>query len=944
MILSHVQITNYKQYIDEHEIPIPSAATVGVIGANGVGKTTLFEAIEWCLYNPSSIAAKDIRPRGRGGFTKVVVTLDVPATGQQFLIERELKRASTQAVIYRIEPDGDETIIVQGTKQVTEHIEKTLIGLNHSAFTATFFTRQKELSFFGELGATARRREVGKLLGLETIREAQQDIAADRNSALNVSRVLKSRYEAESKGRDFTTEIASAEKTITASRAELANAQTAVDKAKSDLATAEQLLAEQQARKDSDTAIAQRLLELRGELGKANETLQHCKQGLTQLTQREEERKSLLPMAERVDTLRTEDERLNALRNVALQKRELEQSLKANHRRRQDSVTTVREIVVRLLPPTPLNGWVWSDGDHQDPRSACDRLVATLERIDISSHERTAQAMELLLTLGRDHAEAQARLTLYEKRRESLQAELDTHLKDGDPTERLTAVTARIRELQEQEVNLRASVTHIMSQREQFTGLATKLREEHFGETCPTCHRPFTKDDIQFTLNAFQDQVNRLDKDLHEINHQLSGHLQECKALQSEQTRLEERARKLAAVRQSIEASGPFIREQQATEQQARTRLANAMQEQDRTSPPTDDDLASAKTRLQAWRRIADSRSSIERSRATIVTLFEEVTTLERQITDIGDVAYDESAHNRVRQEHQQALKAQTTIIQIDRDLARRPQLEADLSACNERIRAIAAATADAEKQRAAIGFDPADLAAAVTAAQNQREATSIATELLHRVQGTLREAEHAHESLLKDQSRIAKLATDADAKQHEHDQLDQMYREFTEFERFAAAWYAPRLSDITSDLVSEVTEGKYDRIVFDNNFGIEIYDGDEEKFPLETYSGGERDVIALCARIALSRVIGNQAAHPPGFLVLDEVFGSLDRDRRSRLLEMLGAITSSGEHFRQVFMISHVDDVRTAPIFDELWLIRESADGTSELQSLAPGAEIGEI
>jgi hypothetical protein len=58
----------------------------------------------------------------------------------------------------------------------------------------------------------------------------------------------------------------------------------------------------------------------------------------------------------------------------------------------------------------------------------------------------------------------------------------------------------------------------------------------------------------------------------------------------------------------------------------------------------------------------------------------------------------------------------------------------------------------------------------------------------------------------------------------------------------------------------------------------------------------------------------------------------------------MLGAITSSGEHFRQIFMISHVDDVRTAPIFDDLWLISETADGTSELQSLSPGADIGEL
>ena len=49
MILSKVHITNYKQYGGSHDIEVPQVGTIGVIGVNGVGKTTLFEAIEWAL-------------------------------------------------------------------------------------------------------------------------------------------------------------------------------------------------------------------------------------------------------------------------------------------------------------------------------------------------------------------------------------------------------------------------------------------------------------------------------------------------------------------------------------------------------------------------------------------------------------------------------------------------------------------------------------------------------------------------------------------------------------------------------------------------------------------------------------------------------------------------------------------------------------------------------
>ncbi|MGB3327562.1 MAG: AAA family ATPase, partial [Thermomicrobiales bacterium] len=161
MILTRVEIENFKQFAGHHEIEIPNAATVGVIGNNGVGKTTLFEAIEWCLYNPASIKSKDIRPRGRSGFTKVTVLMEDPATGRTVIVERELKKASTVAAIYEVTESGDEALIVQGTRPVTDYVSTRLIGLSHQAFVATFFTRQKELSFFGALGDSDRRREVG---------------------------------------------------------------------------------------------------------------------------------------------------------------------------------------------------------------------------------------------------------------------------------------------------------------------------------------------------------------------------------------------------------------------------------------------------------------------------------------------------------------------------------------------------------------------------------------------------------------------------------------------------------------------------------------------------------------------------------------------------------------------------------------------------------------
>ena len=174
-------------------------------------------------------------------------------------------------------------------------------------------------------------------------------------------------------------------------------------------------------------------------------------------------------------------------------------------------------------------------------------------------------------------------------------------------------------------------------------------------------------------------------------------------------------------------------------------------------------------------------------------------------------------------------------------------------------------------------------------------------------------------------------------------DELGEMYKEFGIFDQYVAARIAPRLAEQTSQLLETATDGKFSSVEFDENYGIQVYDGLNEKFPLETFSGGERDVVALCARLALSQLIGGGAAHPPSFLVLDEVFGALDRDRRVQLLELLGRISESIDSFQQMFIISHVDDVRTSPIFSRVLRVTESADGSSRIDDVTLAGAIDE-
>ena len=182
---------------------------------------------------------------------------------------------------------------------------------------------------------------------------------------------------------------------------------------------------------------------------------------------------------------------------------------------------------------------------------------------------------------------------------------------------------------------------------------------------------------------------------------------------------------------------------------------------------------------------------------------------------------------------------------------------------------------------------------------------------------------------LRDEHDRLSELLDLADRKTREADELSRMYDEFGEFDRYVARRVGPMLAETTERLLAQVTNSKYSQIRFDENYGIHVYDGDED-FPLSSFSGGERDVVALCARLALSEIVGSAAARPPRFLVLDEVFASLDVDRREQLLETLGVLANGG-HFRQMFIISHVEDVQQSPVMNEAWSISER-DGSSQV------------
>jgi len=159
---------------------------------------------------------------------------------------------------------------------------------------------------------------------------------------------------------------------------------------------------------------------------------------------------------------------------------------------------------------------------------------------------------------------------------------------------------------------------------------------------------------------------------------------------------------------------------------------------------------------------------------------------------------------------------------------------------------------------------------------------------------------------------------------------MDEMDGLFTQFFRSLTARARPMLEVEASNLVRNLTDGRYERMEFDENFRVRLLDRFDDSYAIERFSGGEADVASLSARVALSRIVASRGGNTLGFLVLDEVFGSLDAGRRNNVLLALERLKRS---FGQIFIISHVAEVQESALVDEVWMLEEDEGGKSTVR-----------
>lgn len=161
-----------------------------------------------------------------------------------------------------------------------------------------------------------------------------------------------------------------------------------------------------------------------------------------------------------------------------------------------------------------------------------------------------------------------------------------------------------------------------------------------------------------------------------------------------------------------------------------------------------------------------------------------------------------------------------------------------------------------------------------------------------------LANAERARQELERTRELQARLERDWRL----HDELD---RGYSDLRNDLNLQLRPELSDLAAEFLDVLTDGRYAELEVDDDYNVIMLEAGIAK---PVISGGEEDLLNLVLRLAISQMIADRSGQTFALLVLDEIFGSLDVDRRLRVVGLLRRLLS---RFEQIIVLTHIEDTR---------------------------------
>jgi exonuclease SbcC len=781
MLLKTLALRNYRKYKDA-SVEFPDGV-IGIIGLNGVGKTTLIEAIGWALFgHHAARTTKELIKRdGASQHEPCSATLEFELEGDGYCVVREMVGKN---LVPKASLKINGKLITNNSDEVTAVITEK-IGMDYLSFFTSVFARQKELNALSIMKAAERKKLVLRMLGIERIEKSILAIREDKRGKEKRIEGIKAAT-VDKEGRKKIDVLSSNQKELKKAQEELLpvikEIEAATKQKEKEVEDAKEALAIATRNYESYVTLNTKLSERRSDAENARNRRE----------EKEKELADLLVKKKRLEEVADDEARYFQFRE---RKGELEER-RGEYKRKQELMKRAEKTSEELRKRT----------------KSISKLKA--QRTEFEGVEEQVDAVK-------------REIEAMQKQKEQIHASLGA--------------------LKSQVVQTKKEIDERSRKRQRIEDLGSE------GE-CPLCERKLGTH-YEWLLTKLQEELQTKKEDLQSV-------FTEYKLKKGERASQERAEEKLVQKNRELEKR---VTEKRGLD----TRIVHEERE------------------LERWQT--------------------ELELIKTDLMPIRDAEFDANAYKDVIATLNNLEVAYREILGLRAEIGRIEDVENNVRTLRDLERRTSDEIVVLKRQIEDLAFDKRDYEAKKTGYDRKKEELN---EFKLKLLGKRNEFENVCrdvERVIEDIEEQKRLLMEKEKEEMEMLYLSVLEKLMNDFKVYVVGRIRPMLSDYASDMLRRLTDGKYSAMELDENYDVFIYD-EGTPYELNRFSGGEEDLANLCLRLAISAVVTERSAIQTNFIILDEIFGSQDALRKRNIIKTLNALSKK---FRQIFLITHIEDVR---------------------------------
>ncbi|MBU7016533.1 MAG: SMC family ATPase [Theionarchaea archaeon] len=833
MILKYVHLFNFKKY-RKASITL-NESMIGIFGNNGAGKSSLFEAVTWCLYGiAQSMEGKEgVKQQDliRDGEDEMGVEVEFLLGNHTYKVARYLN--AKRGTKSRLWIDGK--IQAVKSREVISRVEQDM-GLNAKGFISSSFIRQKELDLITSQIASERKKLINRLFNLRVYEKFEEMARNKKKEKENELQIVQLQIKEKGKELEHLPELESA------------------------LQDLEKVVSQLQREYDA--------------VKNESETVKN-----------------------EYETLEKEYEKYQSLQSkIKVMEKEIENTENGLKERKRD-LKEIEEASSRkeLLKP------------DYDRFLDLKENLSSMDRLKLDYDKKTNQLQQLQTEITLTVKNLKERITECKEEVKNLEKEEET-LKESrvilrDIREKIS-ILENVPLLKEEEIQkldkIREKDAEVMAERAKYESRISDLKDElkeiqsiGIGAPCPKCKRPLKKEHLDELVAKYEtdtavhekalEKCDFRQKHLTEMKNELDSNLMKLKKEENDLNNLKKEEQKYIKSEMRIE---------------------------------------------EIQKRKEDAVAKIRESERKRELIGEKEKDVERLKVEIKTLEFDPFEYEKVREEVKKKGEIEREMIKLDERISKKESVMisikkteevllnqkaeySNLKSDFEDMSEIPEKFSDIKKKRHSIVEKELEISREYTEKKTQHHERIKEVERLHSVEKDLKTMRRTQKIL---EDIIVVFAVLQDAFKKIPIQIQSRLR--------------PKIRKETSELLNEVTEGKYPFIDLGEDYSVTVY-YEGNYYPISRFSGGEKDLINLCLRVGISRVLVSLSSQKSfarvQSLFLDECFGSFDIERRKNLLAALNQLR---KYFAQIVLITHIEEIKEA--LPEAFLVEELEDGSS--------------